>query len=38
LNQIKDPGDANLFVSVIGWHPEDYRYQNLFYSISIRGQ
>jgi len=34
---VKDPADANYFVSVYRWHPEDYSYPDEFYSISVRG-
>jgi hypothetical protein len=38
LIPVKDPADANYFVSVFRWHPGDYDYPNEFYSISVRGE
>jgi len=34
---VNDPADANYFVSVFRWHPEDYQYKDEFYSVSVRG-
>jgi hypothetical protein len=38
LIPVKNPADANYFVSVFRWHPADYDYPNIFYSISVRGE
>ncbi|MGD0750230.1 MAG: hypothetical protein ABSA23_02360 [Anaerolineales bacterium] len=38
LIPVKDPDDANYFVSVFRWHPANYDYPNEFYSISVRGE
>ena len=35
---VDDPVDANYFVSVFRWHPDDYIYPNEFYSVSVRGE
>ena len=37
LKSVSDPSDANYFVSVFRWHPEDYPYTDEFYSINVRG-
>jgi hypothetical protein len=37
LIPVKDPADANYFVSVFRWHPKDYDYANEVYSVSVRG-
>jgi hypothetical protein len=37
LIPVKDPNDANYFVSEFRWHPEDYPYVDEFYSVNIRG-
>ena len=37
LIAVNDPADANYFVSVFRWHPEDYQYTDEFYSVSVRG-
>ena len=29
--------DANYFVSVFRWHPEDYLYKDEVYSVNVRG-
>lgn len=38
LIPVKDPEDANYFVSVFRWHPDNYDYPNEFYSISVLGE
>jgi hypothetical protein len=38
LIPVKDPADANYFVSVFRWHPEDYAYTDEVYSVSVRGE
>ena len=37
LIMVADPADANYFVSVFRWHPEDYAYPDEFYSVRVRG-
>jgi len=37
LIPVNDPADAEYFVSVFRWHPEDYNYADEFYSINVRG-
>jgi hypothetical protein len=37
LIPVKDPSEANYFVSVFRWHPEDYAYTNEVYSVKVRG-
>ena len=37
LIPVKDSGDANYFVSVFRWHPEDYAYADEVYSVNVRG-
>jgi hypothetical protein len=37
LIPVKDPADANYFVSVFRWHPEDYAYPAEFYAVNVRG-
>jgi hypothetical protein len=37
LVPVTDPGEANYFVSEFRWHPEDYPYTDVFFSINVRG-
>jgi hypothetical protein len=37
LVQVSIPGNADYFVSEFRWHPEDYPYEDEFYSIKVRG-
>ncbi len=38
LLNVEDPELANYFLSAYRWHPEDYPYDNKFYSITISGR
>jgi len=37
LVSVKDPGDADYFVTVFRWHPGDYPYTDELYSATVRG-
>lgn len=38
LIPVKDPAEADYFISVFRWHPADYDYPDELYSVSVRGE